>query len=511
MIIFSHQNVYASNLKAFPQSILQVKWEPIDKAYEYEVQMEDKKGVKYKFISKENHLTGKLDCGEYKFKVRSFDDKKNASQWGAVSIVEIPLKEVKLIYPREAGKVSSEQEDKANVKFQWEPLGPKVSYDLEVLTEDNKVIASKKVLQMSSFELSLPVASRYYWRVTPSKEGCPEAKVKKRGSVFDLIGYKLTTPNVSIPEINEEDPQKMIVTWSRPTYSKTFDVKIEKRNEQGKWVFYKKRDDETVNSINPLKLNFVPGLYRISVVAKAPYRVSSHAGIGKFEFFAANDLDFSHVDISAGYVYVMRRYRASNDVFSAQISNQVTNTYNVAMTWLIGNQFGFFGKFQQGSQKLVYQNKTANQDVPIELKYTQISTGPILNIRKSGINFVSKFNISTDNINVLVNDGPSLSDVKIDLYLGGISLGMLFDFYKLSLYFGGSASFLAKAAPPEISGLNQFGGDFYFEKKYGTYFSTGIAASYDNTIFNYQKTTTEFIQNTIEHTNGSIYLKVILH
>lgn len=497
--------------KVQTQGVIQVKWPIVDKAYEYEVQMEDKKNVIYKFVSKENHLTGKLNCGEYKFKVRSFDSKKTASPWGAPSTVEVPLKEVKLLRPKEAAKINSEQEGTAKVKFQWEPLGQEVSYDLEVLDEDNKVVASKKVTQMNSFELMLPVAAKYFWRVTPAREGCISPKVKKKGSRFDLIGYKLGTPVVSSSEINEDDPQKLIVSWTKPTYSKTFDIKLEKKNEQEKWVFYRKIEDQSSNSINPLKLGFVPGLYRISVIAKAPYRTSSNAGIGRFEFFAAIDDDFGHFDISAGYVYVIRRYSASNEEFSAQISNQVTNTYNVGLTGLIGNRFGFFAKFQQGSQQLNYHNPKDGQDVPIELKYTQISAGPMLDIRKGAFNFVSKINIATDDINVLVNEGQTLKDVKLQLYLSGISLGVLFDFYKLALYLGGSANFLAKAKPPEISDLQQFGGDFYFEKKYGTYFSTGIAASYDNMTFNYQKTTQQFIQNTIEHTNASIYLKLILH
>lgn len=264
---------------------LKLEWEPIEGASQYELQLtpsessstaETQEPLKVKV--NEAKWVGSITPGQYKMKIRSFDDRQVPGPWSDEIDVEVKLPFVQIIEPKNKKVIPSEQDKEQSIKFSWKPIYGAKEYEWVITNKDN-TITDKKNTEAPELETDLEVAQTYRWNVTPIFEADQRGPSNPTDFVFKLMGKALEPPEIEKPSTRLVREIK----WSSPEYSKSFSYILQKKHATlDKWKTVEKAKKIELNMI-PFKEEYPAGTYRISVKAHGEDRKSSPFAQMEFE------------------------------------------------------------------------------------------------------------------------------------------------------------------------------------------------------------------------------------
>jgi hypothetical protein len=257
---------------------------------------------------------GRLAIGKYQMRNRSIDGRGVAGNWSKAELFEVGLDKPKMIEPETKISVNSDQEERANVHWRWEPVDGALGYSIEVNSSDNSFHVAQSV-EGTSFEQNLPGALRYSWRVIAQG---PERLSNASEGELTVIGRPLDKPVIETP-INSRAPQ---IRWTGSKDAESYKVQFEHFNTKtGDWDLMA----EAQPSTGPLIMNpaFPDGNYRVKVVALAALHLPSPEASATFKMFRAPMvLAEAPWAIHVGLGVDFYRYSASNsDVVASSPSN----------------------------------------------------------------------------------------------------------------------------------------------------------------------------------------------
>ncbi len=257
------------------QRKVEFEWEVIEGAKTYEIEfMKDEKTQKFK--TQEPQWVGPLIPGSYQMRIRAKDKRGVPGDWSPYEELKVGLETPKIISPTTQAIIKTNEDEKHEMKFNWKPVGGAESYQFELSSEDG-TINKKEILNKTSFQLELPVAKKYNWKLKADGMGT-ESDSSLMGE-FSLVGKKLKKPEIERPE----NDFVRILNWSRPEYSENYNLVLQKFNNNKKnWELVQIIKDSKDNN-----LNFDPkwsgGKYRVQVVAKSNLRDSSDRASLEFQ------------------------------------------------------------------------------------------------------------------------------------------------------------------------------------------------------------------------------------
>ena len=254
------------------------EFEPIENAKSYEIELTPVGSKKpLNFSVKKTEWTGELKPGNYIMRLRSLDVRKVPGDWSAPEQFAVGLENVKLVSPAMKELVPSNDEETAEVSLKWEKVPGAEKYSVEVVDEQGTVVGKEETDELE-FELKVPVAKSYTWKVK-AKKSDEITSEEYAVSTFSVQGTELPKPDIAKPE-NEYVRE---VSWTKIDLASSYDYEIsrfEPASKKWELVAEQKGYAET-------KLEFKPewsgGTYRLKVQSTGNLRKSSKASTTKFE------------------------------------------------------------------------------------------------------------------------------------------------------------------------------------------------------------------------------------
>ncbi|WP_246845665.1 hypothetical protein [Bdellovibrio sp. ZAP7] len=263
--------------KAEPyRRLVNFEWEQIEGAKSYDIELtqvkkegETGKPKTFSFKTADSIWNGRLTPGKYMMKLRARDYRGVPGDWSAPSEFNVGLDNVNMKSPAPKSSVASNDEEKTDVEFKWDPVGGADQYAFELTSDDGKTKISE-IVKEAKFKTSVPVASSYTWKVTAqSSEGI--ASDATSTAQFTVMGKALAAPAIVKPEsmfVRE-------IKWTRPDYIKDYEVIVARANPTTKkWEKVKTYENYTEDSL-PFDSSWEGGKYQIILKAKSDLRPAS--------------------------------------------------------------------------------------------------------------------------------------------------------------------------------------------------------------------------------------------
>ncbi|UYL09699.1 hypothetical protein B9G69_003810 [Bdellovibrio sp. SKB1291214] len=263
--------------KAEPyRRLVNFEWEQIEGAKSYDIDLtqvkkegETGKPKTFSFRTKESIWNGRLTPGKYMMKLRARDYRGVPGDWSEPSEFNVGLDNVNMKSPAPKSTVPSNEEEKTNLEFRWDPVGGADQYAFELTSDDGKTKISE-IVKEPKFKTSVPVANSYTWKVTAqNSEGISSDATSV--SQFTVTGKPLAPPAIVKPEsmfVRE-------IKWSRPDYIKEYEVIVVRANPATKkWEKVRTYENYTADSL-PFDSSWEGGKYQILIRAKSDLRPAS--------------------------------------------------------------------------------------------------------------------------------------------------------------------------------------------------------------------------------------------
>jgi len=256
---------------SIPRRAVSLEWEEIEGTSAFELEFRKYlTGKKLKdsifFKVKASNWSAKLVPGRYQLRIRSYDARGIAGEWGEPSIFVVQLPPAQLIEPTNGKNINSEEDNKEKIHFAWKPIVGATNYKLVVWDERGKVIA-EEVTEGGEADLKLQVGEKYQWNVVGQlNEDWGDGALGR--SVFALTG-----PALPVPQIEETHPNLVKeLKWSEEPRAQGYEYTFERKIRRD-W----KKIGEAKSQKNTLRFTKALGSgdYRLQVRAINPYRKPS--------------------------------------------------------------------------------------------------------------------------------------------------------------------------------------------------------------------------------------------
>ncbi|WP_413575316.1 hypothetical protein ACLVWU_13480 [Bdellovibrio sp. HCB290] len=271
--------------KAEPyRRLVNFEWEQIDGAKGYDIELTQVKKAgdtgkpkTFSFKTTDAIWNGRLTPGMYMMKLRARDYRGVPGEWSPPSEFNVGLDTANLKSPAPQAQVATNEDEKAQVEFKWDPVGGADEYIFELSSEDGKTKITE-TLKEPQFKTTLPVASPYTWKVTAKNaEGISSEATSV--APFTVMGKAVAAPTISKPEsqfVRE-------IKWSRPDNISEYDVIVARANPATKkWDVIKTYENYTEDSL-PFDSSWEGGKYQMVVKAKSKLRPNSQAAKVSFD------------------------------------------------------------------------------------------------------------------------------------------------------------------------------------------------------------------------------------
>lgn len=224
---------------------------------------------------------GNLPPGTYTLRLRTYDDRGVAGAWSDPSEFAAAYPVVKTLYPKNEAQIKTKETDEISVKLVWQKIPGTPStlkYLVEILGEKGKPTFSQTI-EGNTLSTKLKVAREYRWRVSAAPPVGQKSDLPETPSSFVLWGPALNSPVITAPK----DEFPIEIKWSKPDYATSYRVQVfAKRIGEKKWssVF---TEDQKKKEILSIPDGWLPGHYRMIVIADAPLRQKSKKASLKFK------------------------------------------------------------------------------------------------------------------------------------------------------------------------------------------------------------------------------------
>lgn len=463
---------------------------------EFNIKVKPKRKKKPKPKKKPKKKNG-LTCGVYQI-ARPLKKGKKGAQWKSYAELDITLKEVTRIAPVDASQIASKQDDEDFVKFEWESLGEKVRYRIEIFT-GNHVPVFTKELSKSVITVKLPVGLNYQWRVSAIEDGCKprpgsEWAFKLMKPAECAVAAVLPEPVlVPMPE-RDFTPAPIPLPPPPPEPAPApAPAPVLVPPPKAETVLALTRDELAQDVQAP---HVPPALVQTAPLPPPPPAQAENSN--------------KHLDLITGYPVVIRQHTSSSPVFASTLQNLIPNSLTATAAGFY-NQYGFYLTFAKGNRHLSFPNKLQNQIVDTNLHYSHIGGGPAIDYNFGTYGIVAKGVYAKEETNLLKNKGPIIYDDSDKTTVAGIAVGPKFNYgtYHTSGYLG--TNILLNSTPFKFTGYKNYNLDIIFEKEFNSYFSGIVEYSYDYTNYSFQEDGQLAIANTVNHQSLNFLIKLIIH
>lgn len=266
--------------------VVSMDWEKVAGSSGYEVEVVELENGAFIpqgiFKVPSTSWSGNFNPGKYQLRIRSYDGREVPGAWGDFIPFDVQVAAPNLQKPETGVSLNAESDETSPVYFEWSEVGGAATYEVTVFPE-NGAAPIVEIANSNRLTLSLPVAKDYRWQVVSRTKGQQTSGTPKVQFSFSLIGKKLATPKLEVPEsefINK-------ISWEKSKKAVSYSYVLLRKNEKGGWNQIEKNPDfkSTVVSIDN---KYRGGTYRIKVMAFAAKHLPSDTAMLDFPVFIGN-------------------------------------------------------------------------------------------------------------------------------------------------------------------------------------------------------------------------------
>jgi hypothetical protein len=259
---------------------VEVEWEGIEDATEYEVQVvrEGEDGKKpLRFKSKTPQWSATIKPGVYLMQVRSYDDRGVPGAWSPASQLLVKLPSVFPIAPESKKIIAAKEEENHTLNFQWEVVPGAAKYKFKAQTPDGHW-AYEEETEKTNIKTNVPVGSIITWEVTPYDSKGEEGDRWKELETFEVHGPELKKPVVQTPM----SKYLRNIQWTESPRAQKYKYDLTYYNKKTKkWELVESKEDHE-GTVLPLDSSRPTGTYKLSVQALCERRKPSTIHSKKF-------------------------------------------------------------------------------------------------------------------------------------------------------------------------------------------------------------------------------------
>ena len=484
-----------------PKAEVEIGWDLVRDAVSYEVEFTDSLGNAKLMTSTKNSIDTYFACGIYSFKARSINQKGTKGPWGTSRRFHVPLKQPKLLSPEGGEKIVKTQTDSVDVNFTWKGIGEGVSFKVLVYNMKKKLVKSVET-QDTKLTLNLPVAQRYTWKVQSSKAGCPAADVSDLSeSTFDLIGGKLASPKIS-RKVYE-------IRWDHPRFAQEYEYTIEKQSSTpGQWKSVQHQGKLSSRSFL-ISRGLTVGVYRVKVVAKAPFRADSDPGIYVLHYDQTRSFQ-NRVELQGAYMLVHRHFNVNADGFQSRFDGYITNTFALGISAYY-KSVGVFFDYQEGSRRISFVNQVTAKTVYFNLSSFKTVGGLSYEYNIGDYGLVSKLGLASETLNTFSLLGPSVSEHQESASTLYVEIGPKFDIRTVEVHARASYETLLSSKPFHLRSYSQYGVGISFDQYLTDYLTIGAFIIYNSLAYSYIDTSKTSFQSSLTSQRFGLVVRWIIH
>jgi hypothetical protein len=276
---------WADEMKS--QRQVDLEFEEVAGATSYEVELTSKISKKtLTFRMNIPHWKAEIKPGEYTLRLRSYDERGVPGDWSDPTPFVIKLAGPTLVTPEMNAEIKTKAPEKFDTTFKWQAVPGCLNYRVEVTALDPT--GGAKTVVTENFKtnegiISLPVASKFTWRVTPISNTGIDGESQDVPGAFALIGAEISSPEIDRPE----DVYVQTLKWDKPKFADKFSYAIAHQKTPTEWERLELKKDFAGNEI-PFSLKYPGGHYRLTVQATADLRENSQPVKIDFDVYAGD-------------------------------------------------------------------------------------------------------------------------------------------------------------------------------------------------------------------------------
>lgn len=260
---------------------VEVDWEPVPGASEYEVQIvrkDDRSKKPTRLKTHEPHWSAVVKPGLYLFQLRSYDERGVPGEWSPPSDLQVKLPSVVMTSPMPGDAIDAEEDDKHEVKFEWEEVPGAHSYKLDVRSTTSTWQVEKEVSD-TEFKLDVPVGEKLEWNVTAIDAKDEVGDTNALPQSFETKGPPLPSPDVTKPLSKYVEDME----WAPVPNAKNYNYELDYKDPKSKkWQKIEAKADVTEPKIK-WDIKRPSGKYRLKVQARGERRKPSKVATLEFE------------------------------------------------------------------------------------------------------------------------------------------------------------------------------------------------------------------------------------
>lgn len=259
----------------------EIEWNDIPGAKSFEIEitpLDRKDGVTnpFLFTTLLPKWSGELKPGKYSMRLRSKDKRSVPGEWSKSEVFYVKLYAPQPKNPLENDVIKTNENENSELTFQWEKQSEASLYKIHI-EDESKTFSQDLESTSNKLSIKLPVARKYSWYLKGFDKQGNEGEPMDNPIPFTLLGKKLSTPKIAIPEtafVRE-------IKWTSVPYAETYVYEFFRRGANRKWK--KILREETNQTQIPFDSSWKGGEYKLSVQAIAPLRESSKIHSIRFE------------------------------------------------------------------------------------------------------------------------------------------------------------------------------------------------------------------------------------
>ncbi len=244
------------------------EWDPIAQAKSYEIEITPvgaEKKEPYRFTVNDPVWNGELKPGKYTMRLRSRDRRGVPGDWSSPEEFYVKLYAPKPLSPLAQVQIKSNETETYELTLQWEYQSEASKYKIHIEDETKRFMQDLESSE-GQIKVKVPVARNYSWSITGFDKQGKEGEVFGGAIPFTVLGKKLETPKIDIPE----SPYVRELRWNAVPHTEKYKYSLLRKGNDRKWRKFKEEDvTETTLLFDP---KWKGGEYKLNVSSSGTLR-----------------------------------------------------------------------------------------------------------------------------------------------------------------------------------------------------------------------------------------------
>lgn len=271
LLSLSSPRIWAQDDKSsyFTKRIVEIEWDEVPYATEYQLQIYDGRTKKFikTFTSTTNLFKLNVKMGKYFFRSRIRDRFERTSEWTDLAelIIAPPPTRITTPLPLDVENFADKKTGVFNLPVGWAPLPGIEDYKVLLISPTGTSVAEWPV-KATSLDLKIP-PGQYQIKVQAILADGTLGDPSEPTGVLSVVGAKIQPPTL---EFQRKMGSEQFLEWSSEMRQALYDGEIfYKAHEGTDWIKVKDLVSMVDKKLD-MMTNYKPGLYRVSLRAKAP-------------------------------------------------------------------------------------------------------------------------------------------------------------------------------------------------------------------------------------------------